>query len=147
VTDPQDRLDAIGAYGNPAALEQELTTVRAIYEAFARRDLDAALRFIAEDCELLAVGTAAQTGRTGPYRGHAGVREYFADAARVWDELSFHTEDIRAAAGGVVVFGLVEGRRGEQCVRRRVMWTWQVRDGAAVAMRVNDLGDARPAGS
>ena len=76
-----------------------------------------------------------------PYRGHDGIREYFADAARVWDDLTLHADDVRAIAGSVVVFGrvtaLAQGRRLE----RRVIWTWKVRDGKATAMRVNTLGE------
>ncbi len=85
-------------------------------------------------------------GRTEPYRGHAGVREYFADASRVWDDITLHAEDIRAIAGSVVVFGRVDATRDGQAVRRRVLWTWKVRDGLAYSVNVNDLGEAPPAG-
>jgi ketosteroid isomerase-like protein len=128
-------------YGNPAGVEQEVETVRAIYAAFARRDLDAALEHIAPDCAFLPAGTAREIGRSEPYRGHAGVREYFGDAARVWAELTLHAEDIRATGGGVVVFGRIEGVSQGRTMRRRVLWTWQVRDGRAVSMRVSDLGE------
>jgi ketosteroid isomerase-like protein len=69
------------------------------------------------------------------------VRQYFADADRVWEEFSLHAADIRAAAGGVVVFGEVRGRVKGQPVRRRVVWVWQVSAGKAVSMRVSDIGD------
>lgn len=131
-----------GAYGNPGSRRGEVETVRAIYDAFAHRDVEAALPFLAEDCEFHPQGTAALTGRVEPYRGHAGVRAYFADAARVWEDLTITAGDVRAAAGSVVVFGHVMGVTGEVRVRRRVLWTWQVRDGLAVSMRVNDLGEA-----
>ncbi len=131
-----------GGYGNPAARGDEAETVRAIYDAFARRDVDAALEHVDPDVELMPSGTAARLDRREPYRGHDGVREYFADAARVWEELTLHADDIRGAAGGVVVFGHVAGIAGGEPVSRRVIWTWQVRDGKAVSLRVNDLGEA-----
>jgi ketosteroid isomerase-like protein len=127
-------------YGNPGARDVEIETVRAIYDAFARRDLDAALAYISEQCEFRPTGTAQRLGRTAPYIGHAGMREYFADAARVWDDLVLHADDIRAAAGGVIVFGHIEGKTGGELVRRRALWSWQVRDGLATAMSVSDLG-------
>jgi ketosteroid isomerase-like protein len=99
---------------------------------------------VAEDVELLPSGTAGMLGRTEPYRGHAGVREYFADASRVWDDITLHAEDIRAIAGSVVVFGRVDATRDGQAVRRRVLWTWKVRDGLAYSVNVNDLGAAAP---
>ena len=133
-----------GDYGRHGAGEDDVRVVRAIYAAFAGRDIDAALAHVGEDVEFEPSGTAQLTGRTEPYRGHDGLREYFADAARVWDELTLHADDVRATAGSVVVFGHVEGRVGGAPVRRGVVWVWRIRDGKAVAMRANDVGDVRP---
>jgi hypothetical protein len=127
-------------YGNPASQTAAIAVVRAIYDAFARRDVEAALQHVGPDIEWLPSGTAALTGRREPYRGHEGLREYFADAERVWEDLRLHADDIRVAGGGVVVFGHVEGRVAGREVRTRAVWTWQVRDGLAVAMRVSQLG-------
>lgn len=121
-------------------MDREVETVRAIYDAFARRDLEAMLGRVADDCELDLPHTAQLAGREEPYRGPDGVRQYFADAEQAWARLTLYADDIRAAAGGVAVFGYVEGVAGEQTVRRRVLWLWQVRDGKAVRVRANDLG-------
>ena len=129
-----------GGYGNPGSLRVEVEVVRAIYGAFAAGDAEAALPYVAEDLDFNPGGTKEAVGRTDAYRGREGLRTYFGDARRAWDSLTIEAEDIRLAAGGVVVFGRVEARRGEEVVRRRVMWTWQVRDGLAVSMRTNDLG-------
>lgn len=133
-----------GIYGTPGGVEREIATVRAIYTAFARRDVEAAVEHVSEDCEFDLPGTAERAGRAAPYRGPDGVRQYFADAERVWTELTLHADDVRAAADGVAVFGHVEGRQGSQVVRRRVLWVWRLRDGKAVHVRANDLGDAEP---
>lgn len=130
-----------GLYGTPGPVEKEVSTVRAIYAAFARRDVEAALAHIADDCEFHVPGTAALTGRSTPYRGPEGVRQYFADAERAWTELTVHADDIRAAADGVVVFGHVVGQAGSDRIHRRVLWVWQLRAGKAVHVRANDLGD------
>ena len=130
-----------GLYGTPGHVDEAVATVRAIYDAFERRDVEAALEYVADDCEFDLPGTSELTGRTEPYRGHDGVRQYFADAERVWTELTLHAHDIRASAGGVVVFGHADGRHGQGTLRRRVLWLWQVRDGKAIAVRANDLGD------
>jgi ketosteroid isomerase-like protein len=129
-------------YGLLGAQAQDVRTVRAIYDAFARRDLDAALRHVADDVEFFPEGTASLLGRTAPYTGHDGLRRYFADAERVWDELVLEAEDMRAVAGSVIVFGQVRGRVGGAPVRRRVIWTWKVRDGLATSMRANSTGEA-----
>jgi ketosteroid isomerase-like protein len=130
-------------YGNAGAMEADVASVRAIYEAFARRDIEAALAHVAEDISFEPSGTSRLTGRAEPYRGHAGLREYFADAARVWDELTLHAEDVRATLGSVVVFGRADGRVDGAPVSRRVVWTWRLRDGKAISMRANDLGAGR----
>src|SRR5688572_31279753 len=99
------------------------------------------LQHVADDCHLDLPGTAELAGRTEPYCGPDGVREYFADAERVWAELTLYADDIRAAADGVVVFGHVEGLHGGEPLRRRVVWVWELRDGKAVRVTANDLGD------
>jgi ketosteroid isomerase-like protein len=127
----------------PGNVDAEVETVRAIYAAFAARDVEAALVHVGEDCEFDLPATALAAERAGPYRGPGGVRQYFADAERVWTELTLYADDIRAVSGGVVVFGHVDGRRGGERVRRRVMWLWQLRDGVAVRVRANELSEGQ----
>jgi ketosteroid isomerase-like protein len=129
-------------YGNPSGITSDIDVVRAIYAAFAARDLDAAVALLSEDCELHLRGTAALIGRTEPYRGHAGMREYYDDVQRTWDDLVLFAEDFRAIPGAVVVMGHVEGRIGEEPVRRGAVWTWKVRGGKATEVRVADIGPA-----
>ena len=124
-------------YGNPAGRRAEIATVRAIYEAFARRDVEGALAHIDEAVEFRPTGTQSRAGREEPYRGHDGVRQYFADAAEIWDDLTLHAEDFRAVAGGVVVFGRVEGTSREGPLRAPAVWIWRVRNGKATSMRVD----------
>jgi ketosteroid isomerase-like protein len=121
-------------------VDDEVATVRAIYDAFASRDVEAALVHIADDCEVDLPATARLTGRSEPYRGPDGVRQYFADAERVWSALTLHADDVRAAADGVVVFGHVEAQHGSETIRRRVVWLWQLRGGKAVRITANDIG-------
>jgi ketosteroid isomerase-like protein len=132
-------------YGNPAGVTRDVEVVRAIYDAFAARDLEAALDLIAADSELHADGTARALGRTGPYRGHDGMRTYFADVGRAWDELMLHADDFRVVPGFVVVMGHVSFRRNGRRERRAVVWTWRLRDGLATYVRVADLGELPPA--
>lgn len=63
-----------GAYGNPGSRDGEIAVVRAIYDAFAARDVGRALPHLAEDFELHVGGTAQRVGRSGPYRGHDACR-------------------------------------------------------------------------
>lgn len=129
-------------YGNPGGVTSDIDVVRAIYAAFAARDVEAAIASLSEDCELYLTGTASAIGRTEPYRGHAGMREYFADVARVWPDLKLQAEDFRAIPGAVVVMGRAEATRDGEPVRRTAVWTWKVSDGKATHVRVADVGPA-----
>jgi ketosteroid isomerase-like protein len=128
-------------YGNPAGLTDEAEVVRAIYEAFARRDVETMVGYLSPDCELDLAGTSRLAGRAGAYRGHDGAREYFRDVERVWEELVLHTEDIRVIPGSVIVIGHVTGKRQGLDVKRSSVWTWRVKDGRATSVKVADLGD------
>jgi ketosteroid isomerase-like protein len=132
-------------YGNPAGLTDEIEVVRAIYTAFAARDIEAALPYVSPVCEFELKGTADRIGRTEPYRGHDGLREYFADVSRAWEELTLHAEDYRAIPGSVIVMGHVEGRVAGEPVRRTAVWTWKVEAGLATHVRVADTGAGPPA--
>ncbi|MBE2316132.1 nuclear transport factor 2 family protein [Solirubrobacter sp. CPCC 204708] len=128
-------------YGNPAGLVDEIEVVRALYDAFERRDLDAMLAGFSENAELFLEGTARLAGRTEPYRGHDGLREYLADVDRLWEELVLHVEDYRAVPGSVIVMGHITGRRQGLDVQRAAVWTWKVADGLATSVKAADLGD------
>jgi ketosteroid isomerase-like protein len=128
-------------YGNPAGVSGDVEVVRAVYAAFAARDLEAALPYVAPDCELRVVGTASVLERSEPYRGHAGVRDYFADVERLWDGLTLHAEDFRAVPGSVIVMGHVVACLNGVEARRAAIWTWKLRDGLAVSIRVSDVGE------
>ena len=112
-------------------------TVRRLFDAFARRELDVALALSAEDVELWPQGTAQELGRDAPYRGHDGIRDYFADVARVWESLAVEPGELRVASGGVVAFGTVRGRtRTGVDVVAPVIWVFQLRDGLVVSGRI-----------
>lgn len=129
------------SYGRGAGADEAIEVVRRIYDAFGRRDLDEALRHTTQDVAFWPHGTASLVGRTEPYLGHDGVRQYFADAERVWDHLQIHADDFRATTGGVIVFGSIAGEREGRPVRRKVVWVWQVAGGCATSMRVTDIGE------
>lgn len=110
--------------------------VQAMLGAFNRRDLEEALSYVAPDAVLRPAGTAEATGRA-EYRGHDGIRDYFADVARVWDAgLRVEPVDYRAVAGSVVVFGRVRGEGRPGVVAEQVVWVWKLRDGLVTSGQV-----------
>jgi uncharacterized protein len=126
-------------YGRPSGGADNVEIVRSVYAAFARRDLDAIVAVIAPDAQLLGGPTAQVAGNEEPYRGAEGLKRYFADVAGVWDQLSAYPEDFRAATGSVVVFGRLVSTAGDTEVSRNVIWTWRLRDGLIISLRVNEV--------
>jgi ketosteroid isomerase-like protein len=107
-----------------------------MYDAFARRDVDAAIELAHPELEFWPHGTAERAERREPYHGHEGLRAYFADVARVWDELRVEPDELRVAGDGVVAFGTAVGRTRGQVVRVQVIWVWKLRDGRVLSGRV-----------
>ncbi len=111
--------------------------VRELFEAANRRDADAVLAVTHPDAEFWLSGTAEQTGRKEPYRGHAGVLEYFADVDAVWEEFALSPGELRIAGDGVVSFGSVRVRAvGEPASRDvAVIWVFKLRDAMVLTAR------------
>ena len=117
--------------------------MREMFEAFVRRDLDAALALLHPKCEWRPAVTGRRAGRAEPYRGHAGVRRYFQDVDAVWDEFIVEPRDYRAVTGAVVIFGRVRGRIGEERTDVPVMWMWRLRDGLVYSGTVYAVEEPR----
>jgi ketosteroid isomerase-like protein len=116
--------------------DDHIATVKAVYTAFTRGDVEAALIHVAPECEMRPEGTSRLTGRA-VYRGHDGIRDYFADAARVWEQgLKIEPVDFRAVAGSVVVFGRVWGTTEQGPLEAEVVWVWKLRDGLLTSGQV-----------
>ncbi len=106
--------------------------VREVFAAFARRDLPTLLASCAPDVEFWPEGTGEQAGRTRaePYRGHAGMAQYLADVAEVWERLEVDPRDLRVAGAGVIAFGHASGRtRAGEEVEVPVIWVLKLRGG------------------
>jgi ketosteroid isomerase-like protein len=113
----------------------DIEVVKATFAAFAARDVEAVLALSAPDIELTAV-TGDQAGRTDPYRGHAGVRQYFRDVASVWEELRLTPREFRPVGDLILVTGKVSARSRGRTVTGSTGWIWRVRDGKVVYGKV-----------
>ncbi len=89
---------------------EEVDVIRAVFLAFAKRDLQAALVLVTEDVECWAKVGMAHSGREHPYLGHEGIGEYFRDVAATFETLEMHVQSARSVAGGATVFGTVRGK-------------------------------------
>ena len=113
----------------------DIEVVKAMFAAFAARDLETVLALADPDIEFTGV-TGEHAGRTDPYRGHDGLRAYFRDVADVWEELRLTPREFRAAGELVLVTGKVSARSRARTVTGSTGWIWQVRAGKVVYGRV-----------
>lgn len=113
----------------------DIEVVKETFAAFAARDLEAVLALAAPDIEFSAV-TGEHAGRTDPYRGHDGLRQYFRDVASVWEELRLTPREFRAHGDLILVTGKVAARSRSRTVSGSTGWIWRVRDGKVTYVRV-----------
>jgi ketosteroid isomerase-like protein len=113
----------------------DIELVKAMFAAFAARDLETVLSLADPDVELTAV-TGEHAGRTDPYLGHDGLRAYFRDVAAVWEELRLTPREFREAGDLILVTGKVSARSRSRTVTGSTGWLWRVRDGRVVCVRV-----------
>jgi ketosteroid isomerase-like protein len=132
---------------DPARSEswQHIDTVKRVFDAFAQRDIERALEFIHPHVRLWVV-TSAVTRGGRPYVGHEGMRQYFEDANRLWEELDLLPIEFDAAGPAIIVVGEVRARGAAGQLRQPAVWTWQFRDRLVIDCRVDsDVGAAREA--
>jgi ketosteroid isomerase-like protein len=113
----------------------DIEVVKAMFAAFAARDLEKVLALADPDIEFTAV-TGEHAGRTDPYRGHDGLRAYFRDVAEVWEELRLTPREFRPAGRLVLVTGKFSARARGRTVTGSTGWIWQVQGGKVVYGRV-----------
>jgi ketosteroid isomerase-like protein len=113
----------------------DVSVVKAVFAAFAERDVERVLELIDPEIEFTPV-TADLAGRTEPYRGYEGIREYFRDVALVWDDIRLTPHDFRQVGGGILVTGRVSARSPARIVDGSTGWVWRVRNGRVVYGRV-----------
>ena len=76
--------------------------VQALFEAFNRREVEAVLELCQPQVEFMPV-TAQYANQGLPYIGHAGIRRYFEDVERTWDELQVTATEFHAGPDSEVL--------------------------------------------
>ena len=100
-----------------------------LFQAFNDRDAEAIAALCTEETELVAV-TGRQAGRSEPYRGPEGLRQYLADVETVWEELRVTPSTVERRGDELLVVGRVYLRSRELGIRDMPAgWVWELRDG------------------
>lgn len=113
--------------------ESPLALVRRLYGCFNLRDEAGIFELCDDSMEFFPVVTAEAAGRDAPYSGPAGLRDYLADVAQIWEELQITPSEVEARGEALLVRGRVYARSRELGIRDvPVAWIWHVRDGSFV---------------
>jgi ketosteroid isomerase-like protein len=113
--------------------DSRLALVERLYECFNRRDEAGIVGLCDEEMEFFPVVTAEVVGRDAPYGGAAGLRDYLADVAEVWEELQISPGEVERHGNRLLVRGRVYARSRDLGIRDvPVAWIWEVRDGRFV---------------
>jgi ketosteroid isomerase-like protein len=116
-------------------MASDIEVVKAVFAAFAERDVEGMLSHAHEDIVFSPV-TADYAGRTEPYVGHDGLRAYFRDVGAVWDELRVTPDEFRQLGETILVTGRVSARSPARTIAGSSGWIWRVREGKVVYGRV-----------
>jgi ketosteroid isomerase-like protein len=114
------------------ASQSDLENLRAAYEAFNRRDLDALMALADPDVEVLQDASVAPDADV--FRGREGAARFFATILENFEQLEFEPEEIIDAGDQVVVVAAARGRgkaSGAE-VAARFTHLWTLREGKAV---------------
>ena len=110
--------------------------VRAAFDAFARRDVDALVLMCRPDIVLRDHPTSGRSGHPGPYRGEEGMRAYVQDAAVAWKGLELTPTAFRLSDRAVFVFGRADAGAVTRTQAIDVLWVWHVRDDLIASVEV-----------
>jgi ketosteroid isomerase-like protein len=107
---------------------------RAGFEAVNRRDIDAVLDLLDPEIEW---NLSAAFPDLPVYHGHAGVRHFFEDVFKLWDEWRIEIDEIHEQGDYVLVLGSWSGKgKGSAVpVRDTGGWFWRLKDRKGVLMR------------
>ena len=114
--------------------------VRIAFDRLADGDIETVIAFSHPDVEFVPL----LTGHVGePYKGHAGLREWYHDMEEVFERLASHLftvieyGDIVIAEGELIVIGSGD----TPTVNQQVAWLVWTRDGKATRIEVLASGD------
>jgi PAS domain S-box-containing protein len=129
---PPDPVVASSAAGG----EDPIAIVRALFGAFADRDVVRARQLCHPALILRPLATSSRADRPDAYRGHDGLDQYFRDVEEVWDQLRLVPTAFWRANGSVIVFGQAIARVNRTTRKADTLWVYRLRDGLIASVDV-----------
>jgi ketosteroid isomerase-like protein len=121
-----------------ATADENVATVRAAYESFARQDIPAVLAAFDSNIEWY---TPEELPGGGTAHGHDGVMKFFQGLQTYYDELHVEPDSFRGSGDQVFAVGHHRGRVNGHPFDIGFCMVWTFRDGKAIRFReYNDSG-------
>jgi ketosteroid isomerase-like protein len=113
---------------------ENVEVVRRIYERLNRGDVEGVVELCDDD---LAMDFSERIFNPDTYRGHDGIRRFYAGVKEVWESYRWEVEDTRVVGDSVVaaLYCRGQGRQGGPPADWRVAWLWRFRGSRAVSVR------------
>ena len=134
---PVAAADSVGAMASSSRTE----IAQQLFDAFNARDLEAVLSLLHPDVVFEPV-SGAVLNEGEPYRGHDGMRRYFADVQEYWRDLTVNPAHLREAGNAVVALGHVSGA-GTVGVLRDAPTTWVFKFDDGLVAHIQVFSDQR----
>ena len=114
--------------------DDAVDNVRAMYEALEKDGPEGMLPFV--DPQFEGVVPPELSAEPDAYRGHDGIRRYFALFDEVVEDLRFHAEEFERVGDSVIADVVISGRgRGSGAeVEMQIVIAAEVRDGVVTRM-------------
>jgi ketosteroid isomerase-like protein len=116
-------------------MDRDLPTLRSVYEAINRGDVDEIVRVQAPD--VVWLGAFADLAQ--PHHGHAGVRTYTRRVTEAWEEFTVEPERFIDLGDRVLVLAREQGRcrySGVEVRSHQTAHVWTFREGEIVRFQV-----------
>jgi ketosteroid isomerase-like protein len=114
----------------------DVEVVRTLFDAFNGRDVERGLSLLHPEIVFEPV-SGAVLNEGEPYRGHDGMRQYFAHVEEHWRELTVKPVQIRAAGVAVVALGHASGEGAGGPLRDApTTWVFKLRDGLVTSVQI-----------
>jgi ketosteroid isomerase-like protein len=108
---------------------QGIRLVKKVFDAFVRRDAAAMADVCHPEMEFYPQGTSTLARGSAPYRGRAGIGEYFDDVEKTWVDLRLFPRHFEMLGNRVLVRGRIYAR-GEDglLIDSPALWVFEVKE-------------------
>jgi ketosteroid isomerase-like protein len=113
-----------------SAGSDDVEVIKRLFDAFSRRDMEAALDVLDPGVLFEPAPTLARPHRS--YVGHSGMRQYFEDVADTWERLDVTIQEYRHVGDCVIAFGRIYAAGRGSVADDPASFVWRLEGGKVV---------------